>query len=286
VLISETFVIAILFAASILPFIGLCKSFDWLERRRSLRIPFKGKFLRPAGHSLQKKIEELSSQMEERMYITCALPAVAYACISQSPTGIRLVVTCLVILIFSTVLGTRMIALRNERSRYRLGLAGEQLVAEHLQEIGRMGYSVFHDIQMTYGNIDHVVVGKSGVFAIEMKARRKSPNRTNQPGHEVIFDKRGLRFPDGRGDEMIKQAERGAKWLELFLAKAVGEPVQVRAILTIPGWFVRISSAPPIAIVNPKGLKSVILGERSQLHPVLVQRCEYQLDQLARDVPF
>jgi len=49
------------------------------------------------------------------------------------------------------------------------GERGELKVAEALEELRVAGYRVFHDIRRDGFNIDHVVVGPAGVFAIETK---------------------------------------------------------------------------------------------------------------------
>jgi hypothetical protein len=59
-----------------------------------------------------------------------------------------------------------------EYPRYRRGLIGEQKVAETLMTALGDEYSLFNDVMlkgMNFGNIDHIVVGPTGIFAIETK---------------------------------------------------------------------------------------------------------------------
>ncbi len=51
------------------------------------------------------------------------------------------------------------------------GEVGERKVAEALDELRGLGYAPFHDLRREGYNIDHVVVGPAGVFAIETKFR-------------------------------------------------------------------------------------------------------------------
>ena len=51
---------------------------------------------------------------------------------------------------------------------YRKGLTGERQVGGLLAGLGA-DYHVVHDLDTGHGNIDHVVVGPTGVFAIETK---------------------------------------------------------------------------------------------------------------------
>ena len=50
---------------------------------------------------------------------------------------------------------------------YRLGLEAEMAVGQELNQLLRHGYWVFHDLPADKFNIDHVVVGRNGVFAVE-----------------------------------------------------------------------------------------------------------------------
>ena len=54
------------------------------------------------------------------------------------------------------------------------------------------GYRVYHDLPAEGFNIDHVAVGRNGVFAMETKGRSK-PAKGNVT---VVYDGRTLRFPD------------------------------------------------------------------------------------------
>jgi hypothetical protein len=66
----------------------------------------------------------------------------------------------------------------NLRRRIRLGFEGERHVGEALNQLMLVGYRVFHDFLITdkprsIRNIDHIVIGSNGVFALETKTRRK-----------------------------------------------------------------------------------------------------------------
>jgi hypothetical protein len=89
-----------------------------------------------------------------------------------------------------------------------------------------------------YGNIDHVIVASTGVFAVETKTRRKKEARPGKRNHEVEYDGKVLRFPQGIDTSGLEQAKQQTDRLRVFLSKAVGEPVNVTAIL--PSRMVRV----------------------------------------------
>ena len=60
--------------------------------------------------------------------------------------------------------------------RLREARNGERVVAEHLNQLIAEGYTVFHDVPCGFKkgkkmlfNIDHLLVGKKGIFAVETK---------------------------------------------------------------------------------------------------------------------
>lgn len=97
--------------------------------------------------------------------------------------------------------GTCIWTLRHfkKRRNYLLGYLGERAVAEELEPLTREGYHVFHDVpvEKVEGsfNLDHVVVGPTGLFAIETKTRRKGRAREGVADHKVFYD--GLRHLPG-----------------------------------------------------------------------------------------
>jgi hypothetical protein len=59
----------------------------------------------------------------------------------------------------------------------RIGYDGELATAQELNQLMRHGYYVFHDLQAENFNIDHIVIGPAGVFAVETKSRSNDIGR-------------------------------------------------------------------------------------------------------------
>jgi hypothetical protein len=57
-----------------------------------------------------------------------------------------------------------------DHGRWLRGAEGEEAVGRILEGLTTDGWHVIHDISFGRGNIDHVVVGQGGVFAIETKS--------------------------------------------------------------------------------------------------------------------
>jgi hypothetical protein len=140
------------------------------------------------------------------------------------------------------------------------------------------------DFQADNFNIDHVVIAGNGIFAIETKGRSKPVRGRGQEDVKVTYDCQVLQFPTWREKEPIEQAKRQAIWLSAWLSKAVGEPVPVKPVLALPGWFVERKSK-DFLIYNGKNPQYLmkISGEKP-LSPEMIQRVAHQLDQQCRDI--
>ena len=264
----------------------------WRRDRRALRVPISEKLLRPAGESLRLKLEKLEEQFTDRLLAAFVCPAllmlVVMACARAGEVTVTRFLT-------ATILGTlllivllhRFFATAEMRRHCNLGFHGERAVAEELNQLLRHGCAVFHDVPMDpYGNIDHVVVAPAGVFAIETKTRTKATPAKGGPDHHAVFDGEAVIFPNARDTAMIAQAKMQAKHLAQWLTKAVAEPVPVRPILTLPGWFVTSKAKPNgIFVLNQRLIGKVALDSREpKLTFQLIQRISHQLEQRCRDV--
>jgi hypothetical protein len=169
-----------------------------------------------------------------------------------------------------------------------LGFAGERAVAEELNQLMLDGCRVFHDLPMEpYGNIDHVLVTPTGIYAVETKARRKRKAPPGKRDYEVAFDGKALQFPCAVDLRSLEQARQQADRLRMFLSNAVGEPVKVGAILTLPGWLVTSRAKVDIKVLNPRQIGAAVLDDRLPALPKnLIDRVVYQLDRKCRDVEF
>ncbi len=174
-----------------------------------------------------------------------------------------------------------------ERHRLRLGLRGEQAVAEDLQVAVRAGYHVFHDLPGEKGNIDHVVVGPGGVFAIETKARSKREKPGAKAEHWAEFDGNQIRFSDGwRETKAVRQAEAIAHDLAKTLSSATGHPVTVCGVIALPGWWVKPNQFPKLVVCNPRYFAKELTSAPRVLSEPEIARVVHQLDQACRTVSF
>jgi hypothetical protein len=172
------------------------------------------------------------------------------------------------------------------RNNLRLGLEAEWAVSSELHDIEVPNYKIFHDIQCDKFNIDHLVVGPNGVFAIETKGRRKPSNsktaEAKSKEHVVTVNGNVLEFPNYKDTSIVEQAIRQAKWATNWLSDATGERVTVSPVVTIPGWYVKRTSQHDVPVLASKVLNTQVPklpGQR--LSPEQITRIAHQIKQKA-----
>src|SRR5207248_10817074 len=126
-----------------------------------------------------------------------AMLAVSWSLAKQTILGTILIF--LFCAIASALVQRKLTPLVKRRAAHRLGFHGERYVAEELNQLMSDGFRVFHDVPFGNYNIDHVLIGPTGVFVVETKTRRK---RTAHGAgkHKVQFDGTQLNFPGGKWD--------------------------------------------------------------------------------------
>ena len=297
----------------------------WQRRQRGVRPPNTRNLLRPPGHHLSLRLEDYEQKLLSFMTIAvgsgAALAALGTLLVSpllnsdvrtwiaangwqhslfSRPllpavlSSTLMLLGCLSGLIFGV---ERSLDCIKEMRKLYLGLRGEQAVAEALLEAAEYAYRAFHDFPGEKSpngkpwNIDHVVVGPGGVFAIETKTRSKQKAPAGKQDHKVQYDGIALQFPweDKPSTEYVEQAKRNAKSLEGYLGKATGMKVPVKPVLALPGWYVDTTTKPTTHVVRamPETALATHLREQPrELSAEKIQQIAFQLDQKCRDVEF
>src|SRR5678815_3360394 len=107
--------------------------------------------------------------------------------------------------------------LRPKMRSLRLGIDGEKAVGQYLERLRASGYEVFHDIVAPGFNVDHVLIGRSGIFTIETKTWSKPARgeaRISFDGKQLM---KGNHSPDRNP---IVQARAQASWLRNLLTES------------------------------------------------------------------
>lgn len=161
--------------------------------------------------------------------------------------------------------------------------AAEDAVDAILRTLDETKYSVFRNVFMGYGDLDHVVIGPTGIFVIETKSNRG--NIELEKGRLVVRD----------GDATKKDYERqasGASWqLKVALSERLDTKVYVEPILAFPSAskvptgleLRRINEVVPVRVVHGKDLIDVIAGHRTGMSLTTLEACKKVLQDIIRE---
>ena len=175
----------------------------------------------------------------------------------------------------------------DEEARLAAGAAGERLVAE---ELGRMldgQWTLLRGYRNRRGEIDHVLLGPRGLFAIEVKNQNATIDCHGDQWWSTKYDKYGNpvgpRQPmaDRRGRSPSVQLNEPASQLADFLYSR-GHPVAIRRIvvLTHPRAILRTSTRPTVDIcTSMRQLRTLLNGypvaiaaaERAELERLIIR---------------
>jgi hypothetical protein len=255
------------------------------RRQRRLKLsrsksPFKELRRRPPGEAIRVKLAEFEDKISEYQMWLVVPPALVAMSAMFVPSWISLVPAVVLSLVWTAVVGFKMLRITRKGDDYRLGFEGERFVGEELNQLVAKRFEVYHDVPFDGFNMDHVLVGPPGVFLVETKTRRKPINEAGNKEYRVEFDGARLRWPWGTDTYGLDQSARNAQTLAQWLSGAVGESVLVTAILTLPGWMVdRKAASKVVHVLNPKEIVKLVDGQPANLNETLIKRICYQLDQ-------
>jgi hypothetical protein len=240
-----------------------------------------------------RRLDNLNEQINLYLIIVLILPLIIYAIlISYSyfwelqPSPAVIWISAIICIAAIVYLVFKLVGLLSRRRRIRLDYEGELAVGQELNQLMLQGFLVYHDFPADTFTIDHIVVGPIGVFAVETNTLgRRSGRGGSSEEPTVTYDGRMLDSGHSSDFETIEQAKQQADWLSNWLATATEEPLAVRAIVTLPGWVVKRTSADGIPVVNPGQFTS--LFEHIKPRPVsekMLNRIREQLELKCRSI--
>lgn len=258
-------------------------------RRRS---PVAIDLLRGPGHTLREQLDDVGADVLSDVFVLMLVPLLALtAFLAQSHLrGLekmsRLVpIYGVLVLIFVALIVRKLWRAGEQLDKLKAGYDAELAVGQELDQLMRQGAYVFHDFPADSFNIDHVVIAREGIFAVETKGFTKPNRGQGRADATAVFDGRILKFPTWTTKEPLEQAERQAEWLAKWLTSATGSPVHVLPILALPGWFVELSGRGSVSVYNGKQLAQLLKSRGAQpLADQDVQRVVHQVQQRCRTV--
>lgn len=139
------------------------------------------------------------------------------------------------------------------------GARGEEAIATLLRTLPD-DYSVFHDLEKIAGDIDHIVVGPTGLFVIETKAHG---GKVHAEGNQVLLKGR---LPE---KDFIAQSWRNAYWVRDVLKNTAEINIKVKPILVFTNAFVTVRDpVKGVRVINKKFLVETIIRDPRTDFPI------------------
>lgn len=258
-------------------------------RNRTRRHPLTHGLLRGPGNALREKIDDLRVDLMGQLMMLLMMPLLLYAfyiselAARKSSSGLLGAIYAGIAISFIICAVYRIRRLGAQLRKYRLGLDCEVAVGQELNTLMADGFYVYHDFPADNFNIDHIVIGPTGVFAVETKGRSKRMTGNGRDDAKMVFDGKRLLFPQSTEVKPLEQARLQAQWLSNWLNKAAGEQVQVVPALVIPGWFVSREGKSDVIVFNGKNPSSFFFKHRPAiLDQGQIARFCHQVEQKCR----
>ncbi|HJT82512.1 MAG TPA: nuclease-related domain-containing protein [Chthoniobacterales bacterium] len=252
------------------------------RKKNTSRAPVEGPMRRLPGQSIREERERL---FDDRVmgYFFAILVAWLFAFwqwlykwVGSKP--VPEVATTVAVLI-SIYCAYRLWRFRSDFRNLNLAEKGERRVSELLRVLRDKDYITFDDLVLNNCNIDHVVVGPGGVFAIETKARSIFGNG------RVSFGDQGRLQIGGRdtlGDP-LKQARTSAALVSGELDRYLRRQIWVIPVLIFPGWQIE----PPkfgndVFVLNERAISEFFKSRPAKLNSSEIREICSHLDRSAR----
>lgn len=145
---------------------------------------------------------------------------------------------------------------RNATEAWRIGAVGEQMTGRELTRLEKDGFRTLHDLRLpgSRANIDHVVIGPTGVFTVETKSYTG----------RVVIERTTVKHNGRRRDKIVPQALGQAAAVHAVLGVDVVPIVCVHRAQISTGWF-RKPVIDGVVFCSGRGLRKVLSG-RPRMH--------------------
>lgn len=261
--------------------------FRWRSRSRTARPPVEFKLVRGPGELSLRRIRAIDLALPLILLLAVAVPLLGglglFALVLELE-GVWQIVGAVVAglgfltgAFFSGRLVWQRLVLRRE---LELSYLGERAVAEELAPLTQKGFRLFHDVSVLGPtdrvDLDHVLVGPTGVVAIETETRRRRRAQPEPRQHEVSFDGKQLMWPWGADRDTVADVETGSLCLAKWLLQNTGLKLSVHAVLVLPGWWVDSTGTGFVTVANHKQVLQAV-GSRGE-----ATLSNEQVEQIAR----
>lgn len=228
--------------------------------------PLRRSPLRFPGQSLQEEIDNLREDKIDS-YLFVAVVAIMLAVYEWCNWAFHMPrqpwLVTLMAVVFTGYAVIRLVPLVRQLRQLKLGRDGERTVGQELEKLRAMGYRIYHDFIADGFNIDHIVIGPTGIFTVETKTFRKPKD----PQATIGYDGHVITVPGMKLDrDPIVQARAEADHIRKWVKEYANRNAPVRPAVVFVGWYTeRQPAGAEVWVLNTTGLVAFIQNERAEL---------------------
>lgn len=250
--------------ASTLLFLLVAKSWSALSRTINSTPRFADSIMREAAQRFRDELDRLSSS--QAIYLGASLVflvlfGAAYVLRAEQlfagypawQLWIQVAFLLLAIGLAAWRLGRTMLARREVRFVRDANIA----IGHQLQQISTGANRVFHDVVTTAGIVDHVLVGRTGIYAVNVVARHGKKNGN------AVLDGNRLAFSDKAEPMPVVDVAAGTMRLEKEIGQLLGHKIRVRSVIAVPGWEIAAQTSEQHLLVNERTIP-ILRGWKDQ----------------------
>jgi len=250
--------------ASTFVFVLVMKSWQIIARAVNSSPNFSDSMMREAAQRFRDEFQRLSDK--QSAYLIAGLVFIVLFVAAYALNAERIYVGYpewqLYIFLTAICAGALLVCARLVQTfvnRHQVKLLRDANIAigHQLQCIAADFGRVYHDVETTVGVIDHVIVGQTGAYAVNVFARRPT-----KQGNVRLDNNKLLFCPDGKPQSIVATAKKTAA-LERDFRRLLDHRVRVRSVIAVPGWKIHEQSSEEHLLVNDHSL-SMLRGWKDQ----------------------
>ena len=255
---------AVVALASTILFLLVAKSWSALSRTVASTPKFAESIMHEAAQRFRDELDRLSSS--QAIYLSGTLVflvlfAAAYLLQAQNlfagyPSW-QLWLQFGFLVIAALLAGWRLVRTFLAYRQVRFIRDATVAIGHQLQQISTGANRVFHDVRTASGIVDHVLVGQTGVYAINVVARRATRN-----GGAVLKNNH-VTFSSSDEQVSVVNITSSALRLEKEISQLLGHKIRVRSVIAVPGWEIVEQSSDKHLLVNERTIP-MLRGWRDQ----------------------
>ena len=241
--------------ASTLVFVLVAKSWQILSRTVVSNSKFANSIMHEAAQRFRDEFDRLTSL--QSTYLSASLVFLVLYGAAYALNAGRLFVEYPVwqlYLLLATLIAAALFSLYYlfktvlERRQIKFLRDANIAVGHQLQHTAANFGRVYHDVETANGVVDHVIVGQTGIYAVNVIACRPSVDGTVEIlGNDLVFS------PGEREWSIVDIAAKTSR-LELKLSELLSHPINIRSVIAVPGWQAHGQASDDHLVVNENNL--------------------------------